>query len=186
MNRVRPGTARTARRETADVQIVGCGRTYWSDDQIGLRVAGLLARNPPPRTEVTSAESSGVDVIAGSASASLLVIVDAARTAESAETGRIRRFVLHSADLPSSGGGIPALQDEHVDSCHGFGVHHALELAAALGTLPPEVWVYAVAARSFEPDADASAFVQEISRLAANQIRADLAAWRSGRSVQRA
>jgi len=187
MTRAAPGRAAPASRERCDVRIVGCGRRFWGDDQIGLRVAERLANDPPARAAVIATEGSGIDPIADARSAALLIIVDAALAAGAASPGRVERVVYRSPQAPqivlrgARGARLEPLGGQPADSSHGFSVREALELAAALDCLPPEVWIYVVASRTFAPGVAASAELEPLARDIAARIRADLAAWRRNR-----
>lgn len=68
-----------------------------------------------------------------------VIMIDAAHSG--VEPGQIHRFEAHAAPLPAGMQGY---------STHGFGVAQAVELARALGTLPPVVVVFGVEADTFD------------------------------------
>jgi hydrogenase maturation protease len=165
---------------------VGCGRSFRRDDQVGLRVARLLARDPPPRTVVESSEGAGTDAIAGDSRADLLIVVDAAAAGDDIEPGRVERIVLCPSDSLEGPHLRPWSSHRGEDSTHVIGVRAALELSATLGLLPDEVWVYAVAGRDFGYGRRLSPAVERAVRGVALRVRGDIVAWRARRSLQHA
>ena len=162
---------------TVDVRIVGCGRPFRRDDQVGLLVADALRRSPPRCTRIEQAQASSLDLLPERDDAKLLIIIDAARGAMGIEVGRVECIRFGAARRP----GAPALplpaDLRGADSTHVIGVQTALELGAALGTLPPEVWVYAVFGRDFGYGEELSPGVAAALAALPERIAHDVAAW---------
>jgi hydrogenase maturation protease len=160
--------------ETTRVCVFGCGRWLRRDDQAGLMVAEKLAQADLPEADVRATESPAADLIADLDGVGLLVVVDAAQSGPNVPAGTWRRLE-YGAD-PGRIGARPPPVDVHQLS-----VDTALRLAAEMGLLPPEVWVYAAAAgdcgygEAMTPAVEAA--VSELAR----RIPADIEAWRRQR-----
>ncbi len=172
--------ARAGRKgaDGGDVLIVGCGRRQRRDDQLGLRVAALLADDPPRGAVVLQSEAPGIDLLTGLSDQRLLVIVDAAHGAGEAGPGSWRRSTWQRESGARGGSWIGEWPGAARDSSHLLGVADALRVGAALGTLPPEVWVYAIAGADFGYGDELTAASRGAVLAVAHAIVADLGAWR--------
>jgi hydrogenase maturation protease len=90
-------------------------------------------------------------------------LIDAARSG--APPGTVRRIDCATDSVPA----------RPTTSSHGFGVAAAIELARALGTLPPHCILYAIEAADFTPGAALSPAVARAAQDVAERIRAELA-----------
>ncbi len=128
------------------VRIVGLGSPF-GDDRGGWEVVDQLRGALPlgGRAETVSDPLAVLDCPLG---CELLVVIDVCRGAGSA--GSCHRFVWPDPRL-IAGGGV---------SSHGIGLASALELAAALGQLPPRVIVFAIEGDSAEPGANLSQVIK--------------------------
>lgn len=129
--------------------ILGFGNPDRGDDAIGPLAAaqlGGLHANP------LALNLSGVTT---------LICLDA--TAPTGAPGRIHEFDASSTKLPAT---LDML------SSHGFGLAAALELARALGDLPPSVIVLAVEGETFEPGAPLSPMVKAALPALRRRVRA--------------
>ena len=148
--------------------VVGIGAPDRGDDAIGPAVVARVAEwagsggDPdgagdrtgpvlPVGTELVI-RSDPTQLVADLGSASAVVIVDAIRAG--APAGTVHVLQAGAGDPPLTG---PALAAP--SGSHGFGVGHALELARALGSLPPRVVVVGVEAGVFEVGAGPTAEV---------------------------
>jgi len=123
------------------VLIIGVGNQDRGDDAVGLIVAGALAARMGRTVQVGSGDALLWRVLDGNQTADLLIIVDAAEESSGLSAGdwcRIR-FPQQSASIERS-----RLRDTHR-----LNVDLILRLGQELGTLPAEVWIYALAGRSF-------------------------------------
>lgn len=171
---------------TGDIVIIGCGRSHRRDDQVGLRVADLLAGAAPPWLHVLRSEAPGTDLLTEAIGAQLLVIVDSAAAGPSMPAGRWKRFVCADDGanaLERTGGAGPHMVGH---SSHLLGVLDALRLGLELGLLPGQVWVYAVAADDFGYGDEMSQEVNAAALGVAAAIVADVAAWKRSREGCRA
>ncbi len=109
------------------------------------------------RVEVLERDGEPAALLAALDGAAAAVIVDA--SASGAPAGTVRRFDAAQAPLPARQFGL---------STHGFGLAEALELARALGQLPPRCIVYAVEGERFAAGAELTpAVAAAVERLAA-------------------
>jgi hydrogenase maturation protease len=134
------------------MMVIGVGNDWRGDDGAGLAVARLAG----------GAEHSGdctrlVDAWAGEEAVAL---VDA--SSSGVPPGTVLRLDAAAGPLPAQ-----ALRS----STHAFGVAEAIELARALGRLPPVVLVYAIEGDRF----DAGAGLSPPVRVAVEQLAVELA-----------
>jgi len=118
--------------------LVGVGNAYRSDDGVGLVVAERVRLRVPAGVEVTLCEQEASRVLDAFEGADAAVIVDA--VASGAEPGELHRFDAAATPVPARAFG---------SSTHAFGVGEAIELARALGKLPPAVVVIGVEGKEF-------------------------------------
>ncbi|WP_083329119.1 hydrogenase maturation protease [Marinobacter salinus] len=121
------------------VRIIAIGNTDRGDDAVGPAVVQALQGRLPE--SVSAFEHNGevaglMDCMDG---AEAVYLVDAA--AMGLEPGSLRAFDASEKPLPSLGGAY---------SSHALGLSEAVELARALGVLPPVCRVFAVEAATFE------------------------------------
>jgi hydrogenase maturation protease len=119
----------------ADTLVVGIGNRFRSDDAAGLEVASRLARSG-----VRAVEHAGepIDLLFGWAGVERVVLVDAVRSGAAA--GTVHRLDALATPLPRA---------LFATSTHALGVAEAVELARALGRLPPSLSVYGIEGMSF-------------------------------------
>jgi hydrogenase maturation protease len=144
--------------------VIGIGNPERGDDGAGRSVARQL------RGTVETAEHEGE-------ATALLSLLDGADTAFlvdacalGAPAGSIHRFDLAEGRLPRTAGPL---------SSHGLGLAEGLELARALGQLPPRCIVYAIEGQSFETGAPLSAPVAKAVAALVRRLRLELAAERA-------
>lgn len=159
----------------AKVLVLGCGRWMMGDDQVGLLAASQLAARNLPGARVELAENP--DCALAVAGCRLLVVIDAARPAttpavypDKLTPGQILK--LDGRELVSAGT-LPRLSDTH-----SFGVLSFLHLAAALGCLPENVWVYGLVGQVFCRADRLSTPVEAALGPLVNRIAADISAYR--------
>jgi len=130
---------------SAPVVVIGVGNTMRADDAAGVLVARRLRSCPGVEIREQSGEATALlEALRGRAAA---LVVDAAA---GTEPGRVHRLDAAAQPLPQGLFGC---------STHGFGVAEGIELARALGALPPVCVVYAVEGERFETGAPMSAAV---------------------------
>jgi hydrogenase maturation protease len=125
--------------------VVGIGNDLRGDDAAGLEVARRVRRAAPPGVEVVEAAGDGAALMDVWEGADLAILVDAC--VSGAEPGAVHRFEAASAPIPA----VFA-----IGSTHAFGLAEAVELARALGRLPPRLVVFAIEGRGFEAGAGLS------------------------------
>lgn len=140
-------------------RVIGVGNPLRGDDGAGRRVARRLAATAPPNVEVMELDGGVAELLAAweGAGDGEVVVVDAARCG--APLGTVHRFEASRAALPAALGAT---------SSHGLGLAAAVELARALGKLPPRLTVYAIESAAFTTGDELSpavaAAVEEVVR----------------------
>jgi hydrogenase maturation protease len=144
------------------VLIVGVGNQHRGDDGVGREVARQLGL----RQDATVMECDGepARLVAALAGATRAFIVDAADFGAAA--GTILRVEAGAGPVPAALGSV---------STHGLGVAESLELARALGQLPPRCVIYAIQGTEFAPGSGLSAVVAAAADEVARRIRDELA-----------
>ncbi len=160
-------------RDRPRVLVIGIGNPDRGDDAAGRAAARLLKDKLPAWVEVMEHDGESTSLLALLASADRAIMVDAC--VSGAPEGSVRRFDVSAAPLPETGFSV---------STHGLGLGEAVELARALGQLPPRAIVYAIEARSFEAGDPLSpavaAAVGDVERTNLRRARAGLTKRRGG------
>jgi len=120
------------------VVVVGVGNAYRGDDGAGLAVAERLRERLPAGVDVVTCEQEASRVIDAIEDREAAVLVDASSSGSA--PGTVHRF-------DASADAVPARAFR--SSTHAFGVGEAVELARALGKLPPRVVVFGVEGKEF-------------------------------------
>ena len=123
----------------AAIRIIGLGNEFRGDDAVGLMAARRVRQTIGDRAEVIEAEMVGVDLIDLMKGAGAVILIDAARSGQSPG-------IIHRLDVTA--GPIEVRMFPH--SSHALGISEALELARAMGVLPPKVIVYGIEAGNTE------------------------------------
>jgi hydrogenase maturation protease len=118
------------------VRLIGVGNRLRGDDAAGLLVAEHVREAAPAGIEVVSAPRDAAVLLDAFDGAETVVIVDAVA---GVAPGMIVCYDARAEPLPAD-------QDP---SSHGLGVAAAIELARALGRLPPRLIVYGIGGSSF-------------------------------------
>ena len=118
--------------------VIGVGNAYRGDDGVGLAVAAALQVLVPARVSVVACEQEPSRLLDAFQGATTAIVVDAA--ASGGVPGSVYRFDASRDSIPA---GV------FRSSTHAFGVGDAIELARALGKLPPRVLVYGVEGGTF-------------------------------------
>jgi len=135
---------------SAEIVVAGFGSPH-GDDQAGWRVVELLQRRPnlPARLAKIAEGTQLIDELAG---CGRLIVVDACRGGT--DLGAVTRFEWPDARV----------RTYHSHSTHGVGLCNALDLAARLGSLPPEVEVFGIEIGDVRP---LDGLTAEVARAAA-------------------
>ncbi len=153
---------------SADVAILGIGRPHHGDDALGPAAAELLAARLAGTARVIPG-GTGWGALCAAGGERLLVILDAAEAGECLRPGDWRRLIYprDEAGLDASG-----LRDTHTARAA-----QALALATALGGLPPNVWIYALAGERFLPETELSPSVGAALDAFVARVEADIREW---------
>lgn len=149
-------------RESRRVIVLCVGNPRRGDDGAGRAVARALHASFDG-LEIVEEEGEATRVLARLEGADAAFIVDACLSG--APPGEIRRFDVGVTPLPQTALGA---------STHGFGLTEALELARALGALPPRCVVYAIEGASFDIGAPLSPQVAAAVDIVAARLRTDI------------
>jgi hydrogenase maturation protease len=141
--------------------VVGIGNELRGDDAVGLHVVRALAGLDAALVECEGEPVGLIDAWDGYERA---ILVDA--TASGAEPGTVRRLPADDEPLP------PELRRA---STHLLGVADAVELARALGKLPPRTVVYGIEGASFDTGAPLSPAIAAAVERVADAIRREVA-----------
>jgi len=143
--------------------VLGIGNPERGDDAAGREVARLLRGTLPADTEVAEIEGEASELLCRFAGAEAVFLADACRSG--APPGSVRRLDLNEAPLQHGLFGL---------STHGFGLAEAVELARALGQLPPYCVIYAIEGTNFETGAPLSQAVAAAAGDVAARLRKEI------------
>jgi hydrogenase maturation protease len=146
------------------IVVIGIGNPDRGDDAAGREVARRLRATGLKGAEIFEHEGEATALLARLERARAAIIIDAC--VSDAAPGTVRRFDAVASSLPSGARG---------GSSHGFGLCEAIELARALGALPPRCFVYAIEGERFEIHAPMSKCVSEAVEHVAECVRAEIA-----------
>jgi hydrogenase maturation protease len=118
--------------------VIGVGNAYRRDDAAGLVIARRLREETGDAIMVHEERGAGADLIDVWQDAAVVILLDA--VSSGATPGTIVRFDARAQPLPA-----PFFRS----STHAVGVAEAIELARALGALPPRLIVYGVEGADF-------------------------------------
>jgi hydrogenase maturation protease len=147
----------------ARIVLIGVGNAYREDDGAGLAVIEQLRAVLPEGIEIVPCEDEPSRLIDAWHGASAAVVVDA--VSSGAVPGTLHRFDASEAAVPGR---------VFRSSTHAFGVGEAIELARALGKLPPRIVVYGIEGAGFGGGESLSSPVDAAVRHAADAVLADL------------
>jgi hydrogenase maturation protease len=143
--------------------VIGIGNPERGDDGAGRAVARLLRATMPGEFVVAELDGEAAAVLALLDGAVAAFMIDAC--ASGTPPGTVHRFDVAAAPLPHEAFAL---------STHGIGVAEAVELARALGQLPPRCIVYAIEGHSFGLGEGLSAAVEPSVAEVARRIVAEL------------
>ena len=153
----------TATDTTRSIKIIGVGNPFRGDDGAGRAVAQALRTKDLPGVTVLEATGEGGTLMDAFADADTAIVIDAARAG--GEPGAIYRFDAHKEDLPSQFFNY---------STHAFSVAEAVQLAKALGQLPPTLLLYGIEGATFEQGVGLSPAVEAAVNIVADRVCADV------------
>lgn len=143
--------------------VLGIGNADRGDDAAGCVVARRLRGQLPADVAIGEHDGELTGLLARLAGVREAILVDACSAGSA--PGTVRRFDVQAAPLP-------ALQLR--TSTHAIGLGDVLELARAMGELPPRCIVYAIEGAAFATGAPLSAPVAAAVDDVAGRIRTEL------------
>jgi hydrogenase maturation protease len=152
------------------VLIIGLGNEYRRDDAAGLVAARRLKEATAKRVRVLEESGEGTALMESWKGADTVIVIDALHSG--AKAGTVRRLDPHRQPIPT---GL-----FHC-STHAFGVAEAVELARALGQLPPRLIVYGIEGTDFEAGLGLSPQVDKAVPRAVERILAEVHALSASR-----
>jgi hydrogenase maturation protease len=155
-----------------DAVIIGLGAADRGDDAAGLEAVRLLARRPPAGTRVVALPGRAAALLDLWRDTSLAIVIDAA--VSGAAPGTVHRVDARLTPLP------PAV---HHRSTHDLGLADVVELARALGRLPPRLVVLGIEVVDLSPGAGLSPAVRPAVRRAAHCALLEVRSMHAGRKV---
>jgi hydrogenase maturation protease len=146
------------------IVVIGVGNPDRADDGAGRAAARRLRALGTEKAAIVECDGEATALLAHLESASAAILIDACLSG--AASGTVRRFDVAETPLPTGA---------FASSSHGFGLSEAIELARALGTLPPRCVVYAIEGERFDVGASLSESVSTMIDHVAREIRAEVA-----------
>ncbi len=148
----------------ARILVIGVGNLDRGDDAAGLEVARALAQHALPNVVIRESSGDGAALLLDWQRFDMVILVDA--MPPYGHAGRILCFDAIARHLPAN---------LFADSTHTFGAAQGIELARALGLLPPTLIIYGIEGREFDIGAPVSAEVTGAIPQAVATILAKLA-----------
>ena len=137
------------------VLIIGVGNPDRGDDAAGIIVAQRLRQRLPSDVPILQITGDLTSLLEAWQTAETVILIDAAHSG--ATPGAIHRFDANKSSLPAN---------FFRCSTHALGIPEAIELARALGNIPPQLIVYGIEAKDFDTGTGLSAPVEQ----AANKL----------------
>jgi hydrogenase maturation protease len=147
----------------SETLVIGVGNAYRGDDGAGIAVARKLAAQRLPGVRVMEMNGEGTSLVEAWKDAPSVLLVDA--VSSGAVPGTIHRFEAQAGPLPT--------ELKH-HSSHSIGVAEAVEVARALGRLPPRLVIYGVEGRLFNPGQGLSPEVERAVEEVASRLISEL------------
>lgn len=145
------------------MKVIGVGNAWRSDDAVGLVVAERL-RGKLPGVEVLEREGEPVALLEAWQGEDAVVLVDA--VSSGAPPGTVHTLDAAGEPLPAS---------FFRRSTHHLGIADAVELARAMGSLPPRTVVVGVEGSSWEPGLELTPEVADAIDAAADAVAEEVA-----------
>lgn len=146
-----------------NVVVIGIGNLYRSDDAAGRVVAQKLRSESLDRVRILEESGEGASLMDAWRDAEFVILIDAVHSG--ATPGTVHRLDAKARPIPSN--------FFHC-STHAFSVAEAVELARALGQLPPRLIVYGIEGKDFTSGEGLSPEVADAAEQVAKTIITDL------------
>jgi hydrogenase maturation protease len=143
--------------------IIGLGNEYRRDDAVGLIVARRLKDAAPEHVRVLEQSGEGAGLMESWKDADAVILIDAVHSG--AKPGTLHRLDAHAQPIPT--------RFFHY-STHAFSVAEAIELARALGQLPPRLILYGIEGKTFEAGLGLSPEVEKAAQKVVGRVLGDL------------
>lgn len=147
----------------AAIKIIGVGNPFRGDDAAGRIAARTLRAMALPGVTALEATGEGGALMDAWAGAEAVVLIDAVQA--QGEPGTVYRFDAAEERLPT--------HFFHY-STHTFSVAEAVELARALGQLPPRLLVYGIEGAAYDAGGALSAPVEQAVARVVEQVMAEV------------
>ncbi len=147
----------------SETLVIGVGNAYRGDDGAGIAVARKLAERKLPGVRVVEMNGEGTSLVEAWKDVPSVLIVDA--VSSGAVPGTIHRFIPQEEPLPT---------DLKHHSSHSFGVAEAVEVARALGRLPPRLVIYGIEGSLFNDGQGLSPEVERATGKLADHLITEL------------
>ena len=148
---------------TINALVIGIGNEYRGDDAVGLIVARRLRSQVPEGVRVFEESGEGAALMEAWRGADFVILIDAVHSG--GKPGAIHRIDARAEEIPGN--------FFHY-STHAFSVAEAVELARALGELPPRLVLYGIEGKRFESGAALSPEVEAAAGETADRVKAEL------------
>jgi hydrogenase maturation protease len=149
--------------DTEGMLIIGLGNEYRHDDAVGLVAVRRLKGAAPEHVRVLEESGEGTALMESWKGADAVILIDALHSG--AKAGTVRRLDAHRQPIPT---GLFRY------STHAFGVAESVELARALGQLPPRLIVYGIEGTNFEAGLGLSPEVEKAVPKAVERVLGEL------------
>ena len=143
--------------------VIGIGNEYRRDDGVGLVVARRVLAEAPEGVDVREESGEGVALMDAWTGAKQVILCDAVQSG--AAPGTIHRIDAQAQPIPTT---------FFRYSTHAFSVAEAVELARALGALPPRVLIYGVEGAGYTAGVGLSPVVEAAAGAVVKAILAEL------------
>jgi hydrogenase maturation protein HypF len=127
------------------IAVIGIGNPYRGDDAVGVAFSRRIRPKVPKGVAVLEHDGDPASLMDAWRGADAVFLVDAVHSER--EDDRVFRFAAHEGPVPAEFFRL---------STHAMGVVEAIELARALGELPPRVMVYGIRGDRFDHTEDLS------------------------------
>lgn len=157
-----------ARAVSSGVRVIGVGNRHRRDDGVGLVVAERLRSEAGSGVVVMESGGDAAELIEAWGGVSRVIVIDAVHSG--AAPGTVVRVDAIREPLPA---------DAFQTSTHAFGLAAAVELARALGQLPPVLVVYGIEGVDFGHGEGLSPEVAAAASEVVDRLRREIVSFRA-------
>jgi hydrogenase maturation protease len=147
----------------SELVIIGIGNYYRGDDAVGILISRSLKEKAPGSFLIIEESGEGAALMESWKGFAKVILIDAVSSGSS--PGTIHRLDAGQEKIPS---------DFFHYSTHAFSVAEAVEMARALGELPPRVIIYGIEGKSYQAGIGLSSEVSEAISKVAEMILEDV------------